>query len=532
LKKKHNYIFKIATHQNEITQIHQLNYETFVEEIPQHIKNEEKILIDRFHEQNTYLICIKNKQVVGMMAVRGERPFSLDEKIGPVETSLPIKAQKICEIRLLTVRKEYRNGRVFLGLSQLLVDYCLKRGYDAAVISGTTRELKLYNQLGFVPFAQLTGTEQAQFQPMYLHKEIFDKVLAVKMERRQIDFLPGPVSYNDQVLHAVACKPISHRSSSFLEMITNVKERLCCLTFANHVQIMAGTGTLANDMVAAQLSLLLGKGLILVNGEFGERLKDHATRMNLSFSTLEKEWGEPFTEEEITECIEPDTTWLWGVHSETSSGVLNDLNLLKKKTNERKIKLCVDCISSIGGVPVDLRDVYLATGVSGKGIGALTGLSFVFHNEPIEPSNSLPRYLDLGTYFVNNSIPFSHSSNSVNALLEALKNMSQQRFNLIRCTFETIYHTLKAEGLNIVATKENASPVIITVQLPDNLSSKSIGDIMRNQGYILHYESNYLQKRNWIQIACIGEHSEYTVEKMLNTFLDVLDYESLHTLFI
>ena len=119
--------------------------------------------------------------------------------------------------------------------------------------------------------------------------------------------------------------------------------------------------------------------------------------------------------------------------------------------------------------------------------------------------------------------------NVVNALLEALKNMNQQRFDLIRRNFETIYHTLKAEGLKIVATKEIASPVIITVQLLDNLSSQNIGDIMRNQGYILHYESNYLQKRNWIQIACIGKHHELTIEKMLHTFLDVLDYASSHS---
>ena len=46
--------------------------------------------------------------------------------------------------------------------------------------------------------------------------------------------------------------------------------------------------------------------------------------------------------------------------------------------------------------------------------------------------------------------------NVVNALLEALKNMNQQRFDLIRRNFETIYHTLKAEGLKIVATKEIA----------------------------------------------------------------------------
>ena len=42
------------------------------------------------------------------------------------------------------------------------------------------------------------------------------------------------------------------------------------------------------------------------------------------------------------------------------------------------MKLCVDCISSIGAIPIDLKDVYFASGVSGKAIKSYTGISFVF----------------------------------------------------------------------------------------------------------------------------------------------------------
>jgi aspartate aminotransferase-like enzyme len=58
-----------------------------------------------------------------------------------------------------------------------------------------------------------------------------------------------------------------------------------------------GSGTLANDAIAAQLSLLDGRGLVLSNGEFGERLIDHARRFGLSFDVLKIEWGEAFTRE-------------------------------------------------------------------------------------------------------------------------------------------------------------------------------------------------------------------------------------------
>ena len=60
------------------------------------------------------------------------------------------------------------------------------------------------------------------------------------------------------------------------------------------MQILVGSGTLANDVVAAQLSLDPGPGLVVTNGEFGERLADHARRMHLPHEALVFEWGEPF----------------------------------------------------------------------------------------------------------------------------------------------------------------------------------------------------------------------------------------------
>src|SRR5213596_1131255 len=94
--------FKIASEESELEQIFRLNYKTFVEEIPQHPPNPEKRLVDRFHHENAYLIALDADQLIGMMAVRDKRPFSLDEKLGNIDRYLP-PGRKICEIRLLAV---------------------------------------------------------------------------------------------------------------------------------------------------------------------------------------------------------------------------------------------------------------------------------------------------------------------------------------------------------------------------------------------------------------------------------------------
>jgi hypothetical protein len=169
-----SYQFKIATEEWEFAQIHRLNYATFVEEIPQHSVNPDQALVDKFHHENTYIICLDRGKVVGMIAVRGNRPFSLDAKLENLEAYLP-PGRKLCELRLLAVDRKHRNGWVFWGMGKLLAEHCLKAGYDLALISGTTRQQRLYRHLGFMPFGPLVGEPGAQFQPMYLSLEAFQR---------------------------------------------------------------------------------------------------------------------------------------------------------------------------------------------------------------------------------------------------------------------------------------------------------------------------------------------------------------------
>jgi len=166
--------FKIAETQNEFEQIFRLNYKTFVEEIPQHERNEEKRLVDKFHAENTYLICMDGDRLLGMLAVRDKRPFSLDLKLTQLDSYLP-PYNSICEIRLLAVEPDRRKTHVFGGLILQLAKYCDDQGYDLGIMSGTTRQLKMYRNFGFVPFGTLVGKDGAQYQPMYLTLDSYHK---------------------------------------------------------------------------------------------------------------------------------------------------------------------------------------------------------------------------------------------------------------------------------------------------------------------------------------------------------------------
>ncbi len=80
------FIFKVASWDWEFEQIHRLNHKTFVEEIPQHEAAPDGLLVDKFHHENTYFICLRGGRLIGMVAARDQRPFSLDQKLESLDS--------------------------------------------------------------------------------------------------------------------------------------------------------------------------------------------------------------------------------------------------------------------------------------------------------------------------------------------------------------------------------------------------------------------------------------------------------------
>ncbi len=512
-------VFKLATEGWEFEQIHRLNYRTFVEEIPQHEPSATPRLVDKFHGENTYLICLSNQKLVGMLAVRGQRPFSLDQKVPDLDAHLP-PGRTICEIRLLAIEKRFRGargGQVLQGILALLWQHGVEKGYDLAIISGTTRQLRFYSHLGFVPFGPLVGNGDAQFQPMYVTLETFEVTAreflraspARSFHPSAVNFLPGPVAVRREVRRAFEQAPESHRSDSFKKDFEGTKQILRDLTRAREVEVFMGSGTLANDVVAAQLSLLGQPGLVVSNGEFGSRLVDQARRFNLGFEVLEFPWGGPLDltaiESKLSARFAP--AWLWCVHCETSSGVLNDLAALKRLCVAHGTKLCLDCISSIGTMPVDLGEVYLASASSGKGLRAYPGLAMVFYQHEVVPApDRLPRYLDLGLYAQEQGIPFTFSSNLLHALHAAIRRLDlEKRFEEIAGPSAGLRLHLAELGFSLISQDIQTSPAVITIALPPELNSVKIGEAMHEAGYLLSFNSDYLRRKNWIQICLMGE---------------------------
>ena len=198
--------------------------------------------------------------------------------------------------------------------------------------------------------------------------------------------------------------------------------------------------------------------------------------------------------------------WLWAVHCETSSGVLNDIDLLREICSGRNIRLCLDCISSIGTVPVDLCSVYLASCVSGKALASFPGLAIVFYNHDLRPApEKLPRCLDMALYADADGVPFTTSSNLVSALNTALQRFDPGHFEALRMAASRLRKELRGTGFDIVGSSARISPAVTTLAIPRSISSEWLGGRLLAAGYQVSYRSRYLLERNWLQICLMGE---------------------------
>ncbi len=343
---------------------------------------------------------------------------------------------------------------------------------------------------------------------------------------RKVNFLPGPVEIHEEVKKEFKKPAVSHRSRAFINDFNATKDLLCKYVNARKVEIFTGSGTLANEVIAAQLSNLNGRGLILVLGEFSERLVKIAERHRLDFKVIRKEWGKTFSRREIEEFLDADLldcSWVWTVLCETSSGALVDFRMLKEIFLNRNIKICLDCISYIATIPLNLSDIYLASCTSGKAIGAYPGLSMVFYNHHIQPSDKIPLYFDLGYYNIKNGIPFTIPTNAVYALKKAIERLTiEDKFEKIKKVSSYIRQQLLSLGMNLIIAKEYSSPAVITISIPKEISSKKLGEIMEQMGYYLSFNSYYLVEKNWIQICIMGNIDMYCIEGLKNALQEAL----------
>ncbi len=337
---------------------------------------------------------------------------------------------------------------------------------------------------------------------------------------------PGPSNVPSRVRAALSMNEVGHLDPRFLELMGETQElaRYVWQTNNHFTVPVSGSGSAAMEACIANFVEPGDVVLIGVNGYFGERLCDMASRYGADVRRIDKPWGEVFSLEEITDALQEHEPALLGlVHAETSTGALQSLEGIGKLCREFECLFLLDTVTSLGGIPVflDHWHVDIAYSASQKCLSCPPGISLLTSNDrALRKLNSrdtrVPNwYLDInlmGKYW-GKERTYHHTApiNMIYALREALTIVAEEglesRWDRHNRHARLLWRGLEDIGLECLVPKENRLATLTTVLVPEGVDAKAVcGHLLTNYNIEIAGGLGQLAGRVW-RIGLMGHNS-------------------------
>ncbi len=304
---------------------------------------------------------------------------------------------------------------------------------------------------------------------------------------------PGPSNCHPRVLQALSMPVIGHLDPAFVQLMGEVQEllRYVWQTDNPFTIPVSGTGSAAMESTLANSVEPGDVVLIGVNGYFGERLCDMASRYGADVRRMEKPWGEVFSVEDIAEALDQHRPAILGlIHGETATGALQPMDGIGKLCREFDCLLLLDTVTSLGGVPVylDRWHVDMAYSGSQKCLSCPPGIAPVTFGERAlakihRRRTKVPNwYLDmtmLAKYW--GSERTYHHTAPVNmnfALREALRLVAEEglehRWDRHLSHAQMLWEGLEDLGIGCHVEKAHRLPSLTTALVPEGVDPKAV----------------------------------------------------------
>lgn len=301
---------------------------------------------------------------------------------------------------------------------------------------------------------------------------------------------PGPSNVSPRVLAALAQPLVGHLDPAFLAVMDEVQERLRGLFgSANEMTLpLSATGSAGMEACLANLLEPDDTALVGVAGVFGGRMADVAARIGARVERVETEPGTILEDDVMREAIERTRPKLVAfVHAETSTGVCQPVAGIARAARDAGALVVLDCVTSLGGIPVTLDDWGIDAAYSGsqKCLSCPPGLSPVsFSARALERVAARRRpvqswYMDvtlLGSYYGGERV-YHHTApiSMVLALAEALRSVDEEgmpaREARHREAAAALVDALAPLGFTPLVAAENRLPMLTTLRLPDAVAA-------------------------------------------------------------
>jgi len=310
---------------------------------------------------------------------------------------------------------------------------------------------------------------------------------------------PGPTPVPSEVLLAQARPMIHHRTPDFSATLMECVEGLKYVfqTKESDVIILACSGTGAMESSIANLFCGGDKVIVARNGKFGDRMVGLSKTYGLEIVDLQYPWTEVVRPADIAAALEanPDARGVIITQSETSSGVLNDVEAVGKIVAEYpECVLIVDSITGIGAVPCMTDEWNLDVVMTGsqKGLMLPPGLAALTVSPKAWKAyerSTLPKYyFDWMKYKKNlekETTPFTPAVSLIVGLAESLKMMREETIENVIARHamlaEATRRGCEALGMKLFAPPEGRGSAVTPVWVPEGIDGKKIVSIMKNK---------------------------------------------------
>jgi alanine-glyoxylate transaminase/serine-glyoxylate transaminase/serine-pyruvate transaminase len=333
---------------------------------------------------------------------------------------------------------------------------------------------------------------------------------------------------------------LGHLDPEFISLMDQTQEYLRYLFQTKNKLTLAvsGTGSAGMETVVVNLIEPGDRMLVCVNGVFGSRMVDVATRAGAEVTAIERPYGEVFAPEEVEAAIQKVRPKLVGiVHAETSTGAWQPVADIAKIAHEAGALIAIDTVTSLGGVPVEIDAWGIDAVYSGtqKCLSCPPGLAPVsFGPSAVEALNKRKTkvqswYLDLSMiqqYWGSDRVYHHTAPISMNyAFREALALVVEEgleaRIARHQLNGDALKAGLKAMGLGMATVEGHQLPQLTCVRIPDGVDDLTVRKrLLRDWGIEIGGGLGSLKGKAW-RIGLMGHNARPSSVTLLLAALEV-----------
>ena len=304
---------------------------------------------------------------------------------------------------------------------------------------------------------------------------------------------PGPSEIHPRVLRALGSSTVGHLDPYYLALMNDLQQMLREVFQTTNPMTLAMSATGSAGMESTVVNLIEpGDSMVVcVNGVFGERMVDVATRAGAKVTRIDRPWGEVFTPDDLKPVLQSAKPKVVGiVMAETSTGAWQPIEAISKLVHEHNGLLLVDAVTALGGVPVKVDEWQIDAIYSGsqKCLSCPPGLAPVsFSPRAMEvvlgrKTKVQSWYLDvsmLAKYWGSERV-YHHTApiNMTYGLYEALRLVVEEGLDSCFARHMLNHRALKAGlaaiGLRYAAAEGHQLPMLNAVLVPDGVDDAAV----------------------------------------------------------